>query len=182
MPEKENFQKKKMRLFLKKMTLFVAVSLFVVSHASTSFCFQITILENLKNSGKKSSVIYEQKWGIVYDAVKLVWRQSENNTISYMYEMFFVDYAADEKSIFAFRGSNKAIGVFFEPLSDNRTNVDFVFYGDALQLTIDNSIEEVTYFLKHGYQAYLRYTTEKEFQRKKEEEIRHNLNRNTPFE
>jgi len=168
---------------MKKLALLlVAVSLFVAFYASNALCSTINKLEAKRNAGNKTSVVYEQKWGIVYDAVKLVWRQSENNTISYMYEMFFVDYAADEKSIFAFRGNSKAIGVFFEPLSDNRTNVDFVFYGDALQLTIDNSIEELTYFLKHGYQAYLRYTTEKEFQRKKEEEIRHNLNRNTPFE
>jgi hypothetical protein len=163
-----------MRLFLKKLTLFVAVSLFVVSHASISFCVQINILENLKNRGKKSSVVYEQKWGIVYDAVKIVWDQSENINISNMYKMFLVEYAPNEKAIFAFRGNSKAIGVFFEPLSDNRTNVDFMFYGDSLQSTIDNSIEELTYLLKHGYQAYLRYTCEKEFQRKKEEEARHN--------
>ena len=162
-----------MRLFLKKLTLFVAVSLFVVSHASISFCVQINILENLKNRGKKSSVVYEQKWGIVYDAVKIVWDQSENINISNMYKMFLVEYAPNEKAIFAFRGNSKAIGVFFEPLSDNRTNVDFIFYGDSLQSTIDNSIEELTYLLKHGYQAYLSYTCEKEFQRKKEE-ARHN--------
>ena len=150
----------------------VAVSLFVVSLASISFCAQITILENLKNRGKKSSVVYEQKWGLVYDAVKLVWRSSSNNNILNMYEKFFVDYQADEKAIYAFRGSSKAVGVFFEPLSDNKTNVDFVFYGDGLQLIIDNSIDEITYLLKHGSQAYLRYTLEKEFQRKKE--ARHN--------
>ena len=160
---------------LKKLALLlIAVSLFVLVYASIGFCAQSTIIENLKDKSKKSSVVYEQKWGIVYDAVKFIWRNSANINILNMYEKFVVDYAADEKVIYAFRGNSKAIGVFFEPLSDNRTNVDFVFYGDGLQLIIDSSVEELTYLLKHGQQAYLRHTCEKEFQRKKEEAMKHN--------
>jgi hypothetical protein len=88
-----------------------------------------------------------------------------------------VDFATDDKAIYCF--GNVRMGLFFEPLNDNQTRVDYVRDGILDQATlsaekIDLTIKEVSYLLKHGQQKYREYTKKMREQWDKEFEAESN--------
>jgi len=145
---------------MKKLALFVIVIFLFVFPAENGFSATIKSLETTKDEGYTTPVIYEQDWETVYAAVKYVWRHSENTDISQQYGLSVVDYATEDKAIYVTyptRGSTE-IGIFFKPLSNNRTRVDYVYDGSIISVfkkgIIDSIVDEVAYFLTHNKQEY----------------------------
>lgn len=170
---------------MKKLTLLLVI-LFVF-YASVAFCAQGNDYNELlfaKNSDEATSVIYEQDWETVYNAVSYVWRHSERSCIKNYSLMSVLDFAKVEKAIYAkqiMRRSTK-MAFFFEPLRENLTKVYYVTVADGASLEerfnfkcyINTSIEEVAYFLKHDLQEYHNYTYNMQVEKEKEQEQRLN--------
>ncbi|PLX51573.1 MAG: hypothetical protein C0612_05515 [Desulfobulbaceae bacterium] len=93
-----------------------------------------------------------------------VFRHSENSFILRLYKLSKIDNAKEDKVIYVSVSAtgSAALGIFFEPLSDKKTKVNFVkasFSGSAINQGVIYAIpKEVNYLLRHGKQSYLEYT------------------------
>jgi hypothetical protein len=169
---------------MKKLILLIFVILLFVFPAASGFCATIKTLETIKDEGYTTPVVYEQDWETVYAAVKYVWRHSENNDISQQYGLTVVDYATEDKAIYVTypASGSTEIGIFFKPLRNNRTRVDYVYDGSTISVfkqgIIDSIVYEVAYFLTHDQQEYREYTHKlKEKWLKEQEEERKKKNK-----
>jgi hypothetical protein len=129
-----------------------------------SACTTIKDLETKRAAGEELTVYFGGDWETVYDAVMYVFRHSENSFILRQYKLSKIDNAKEDKVIYVSVSAtgSAALGVFFEPLSDKKTKVNFVkasFSGSANNLEIlYATAKEVNYLLRHGKQSYLEYT------------------------
>ena len=169
---------------MKKLILLIFVIFPFVFPAANGFGATIKTLETTKDEGYTTPVVYEQDWETVYAAFKYVWRHSENPDISQQYGLSVVDYATEDKAIYVTypTSGSTEIGIFFKPLRNNRTKVDYVYDGSIESVfkkgIIDSIVDEVAYFLGHGQQAYREYTHKlKEQWLKEQEEERKNKNK-----
>ena len=99
---------------MKKLALVFIIPLFFVFFATVVLSTNILVLENKRDAGDSTTVIYNKDWETVYSAVKYVWRHSENASISQQYGVCFLDYATEDKAIYAtysFTGATN-VGVF----------------------------------------------------------------------
>jgi hypothetical protein len=141
----------------------------------------INELKTKRDAGEATFVAYDHYWETVYAAITYVWHHSENSCIADHVSVRTTDYAIEEKAIYAKTSHNgsTSIGVFFEPLNNNWTEVAYVkagFIKDYLhQCIIDGTIEEVSYLRKHGEEAYLEYTHKLFVQRLTAEQIKFTL-------
>jgi len=142
---------------MKKLVLLFIIQILFVSYASNTFCSVNTKLKTPKDAREATSVIYEQNWETVYNAVEFVLCHSEYDGMEY--GDFLIDSAKEEKAIHFISATMEDYGVeiFFEPLRGIINNPA----KDAL-------IEELPYLLEHGQQAYLEYTHNLALQRKRE--------------
>ena len=122
-------------------------------------------LETKRAAGEEELTVFlGGDWETVYDAVMYVFRHSENSFISRLYKLSKIDNAKEDKVIYVSVSAtgSAALGIFFEPLSDKKTEVNFVkasFSGSAINQGVIYAIpEEVSYLLRHGKQSYLEYT------------------------
>jgi hypothetical protein len=147
--------------------LFIIQILFV-SFASNTFCSVNTKLKTPKDAREATSVIYEQNWETVYNAVEFVLCHSEYDGVEY--GDFLIDSAEEEKAIHFVSATMEGYGVeiFFEPLSNDQVKVDFVKKGIINNPAIDALIQELPYLLEHGQQAYLEYTHNLALKRERE--------------
>ena len=115
-----------------------------------------------KEAGDSIAEVYDYNWKEVYDAMKFVWRHSENWDIQLLYQRGKLDFAEDEKAIFIGSVETTFMGIFFEPQVESRTKAIFVGGGYPSSQpgkTITNLlIEETHYYLDNGKDAYLEYT------------------------
>jgi hypothetical protein len=161
---------------MKKLILLIFVIFLVVFTAVNSFGATIKTLETMKDQQYTTPVIYEQDWETVYAAVKYVWRHSENTGISQQYGLTVIDYATEDKAIYVTypTSGSTEIGIFFKPLRNNRTRVDYVYAGSIVSVfqqgIIDSIVDEVAYFLAHNQQEYREYTHKLKEQWLKEQE------------
>jgi hypothetical protein len=161
---------------MKKLILLIFVIFLVVFTAVNSFGATIKTLETMKDQQYTTPVIYEQDWETVYAAVKYVWRHSENTGISQQYGLTVIDYATEDKAIYVTypTSGSTEIGIFFKPLRNNRTRVDYVYAGSIVSVfqqgIIDSIVDEVAYFLTHSQQEYREYTHKLKEQWLKEQE------------
>jgi hypothetical protein len=161
---------------MKKLILLIFVIFLFVFPAANCFGATIKTLETTKDEGYTTPVVYEQDWETVYAAVKYVWRHSENNDISQQYGLSVVDYATEDKAIYVTypTSGSTEIGIFFKPLRNNRTRVDYVYDGSIQSVfkkgIIDSIVDEVAYFLAHNQQEYREYTHKLKEQWLKEQE------------
>jgi len=87
-----------------------------------------------------------------------------------------IDYATEDKAIYVTypASSSTEMGIFFEPLRNSRTRVNYVYDGLYVSVykkgIIDGIVDEVAYFLKHGQQDYRKYTHKLKEQWLKEQE------------
>lgn len=161
---------------MKKLILLIFTIFLFVFPAANGFGATINALETMKDEGYTTPVFYEQNWETVYVAIKYVWRHSENTWISQQYGLSVVDYATEDKAIYVTyptRGSTE-IGIFFKPLRNNRTRVDYVYDGSTISVfkqgILDSIIDEVAYLLAHNQQEYREYTHKLKEQWLKEQE------------
>jgi len=153
---------------MKKLVQVIILSLLFVSYASNTFCSVDTKLKTPKDARETTSIIYEQNWETVYNAVKFVLCHSEYEGAEY--GDFWIVSDKEEKAIHFVSAIMEGYGVeiFFEPLNDAQVKVDFVKIGIINNPAIDVLIEELPYLLEHGQQAYLEYTHNLALQRKRE--------------
>ena len=153
---------------MKKLALLFIIQILFVSYGSNTFCSVDTKLKVPKDAGGTTSVIYEQNWEIVYNAVKFVLCHSEYDGSEF--GDFLIDSAKEEKAIYFVSTTMKGYGIeiFFEPLSDEQVKVDFVTKGIINNPAIDALIQELPYLLEHGQQAYLEYTHSLALQKERE--------------
>jgi len=151
--------------------LFVIIPCLFVFYASNAISTLVTDFDTKRDAGEATSVVYNNDWETVYDAVKYVLRHSENISISVTYVTFCIDSAIEEKAIY-YHGRGVGVGIFLKPLADNRTQVDYVDYGfDPYPKGIVKAIiEELPYLLEHGQKAYREYTHKLKVQWDKEVE------------
>ena len=148
---------------MKKLALLFVIFLFVFP-AANGFGATIKTLETMRDEGYTTSVVYDQDWETVYAAFKYVWRHSENPDISKQYGLSVIDYATEDKAIYVTypASGSTEMGIFFKPLRNNRTRVNYVYAGLYVSVfkkgIIDTIVDEVAYFLKHGQQEYREYT------------------------
>jgi hypothetical protein len=154
----------KSEAIMKKLILLIFVIFLFVFPAANGLGATIKTLETMRDEGYTTPVIYEQDWETVYNAVKYVWRHSENTGISQQYGLSVIDYATEDKAIYVTYPTNGStgIGIFFKPLRNNRTRVDYVYAGFSVSVfkqgIIDSFVDEVAYFLAHNQQEYREYT------------------------
>ena len=122
-------------------------------------------LETKRAAGEEELTVFlGGDWETVYDAVMYVFRHSKNSFILRLYKHSIIDNAKEDKVIYVSVSAtgSAALSIFFEPLSDKKTKVNFVkasFSGSAInQEEIYKIPEEVNYLLRHGKQSYLEYT------------------------
>jgi len=144
----------------KSVLIFIIIPLLFIFYASNVlYASVIKDIETKRDAGKTISVVYEQNWETVYDAAKFVLRHSEDMNITFQYAELLVDYAIEDKAIYTTRNSKAGYGVFFEPISDNLTKVDCAANGFLNEeIVLFHFIEELSYLLDHGQQAYRQYT------------------------
>ena len=146
---------------MKKLILLIFVIFLFVFPAANGLGATIKTLETMRDEGYTTPVIYEQDWETVYNAVKYVWRHSENTGISQQYGLSVIDYATEDKAIYVTYPTNGStgIGIFFKPLRNNRTRVDYVYDGSIESVykkgIIDSIVDEVAYFLTHNKQELI---------------------------
>lgn len=95
-----------------------------------NFCLSCTTLHDLdmyRSKGDSIATIYNYDWNNVYDAIKIVLNNDESLP-QYFDEMgYTLEYAKSEKRIWV---KTKALGigagVYFIPLSDSKTKVEYV--------------------------------------------------------
>ncbi|PQP34583.1 hypothetical protein C6A37_07035, partial [Desulfobacteraceae bacterium SEEP-SAG9] len=151
----------------KKLTLFLLLFLLLcLSCASTQ------TLERKKAAGDYTVAIYNYDWEKVYDAMKFVWRHSEDWLISMTYANYDIDYAKEEKKIWIkVAGFGVDMGIFFEPQDKTKTRVVFVLGGASGGLgrgmKTRRFIDETHFYLENGEEAYRKYTHEEMIKRKK---------------
>lgn len=156
----------------KSLYIFFALSVLLVFPAANVFATVINKLEEKRNEGNATSVVYEYKWELVYAAARYITRHSENKCIAKQYGQLHTDYAVDEKAIYKYE-NNSGIGIFFVPLNAEQTRVDFAYVGltGNLKCSIDAYLQELPYLLKHNskndyreYSKKLRKEREKELE------------------
>jgi len=149
---------------MKKLILLIFIIFLFVFPAANSFGATIKTLEAMKDEEYTTPVIYEQDWETVYAAFKYVWRHSENTGISQQYGLSVIDYATEDKAIYVTypTSGSTEMGIFFKPLRNNRTRVDYVYAGSTVSVfqqgIIDSIVDEVAYLLAHNQKDYRDYT------------------------
>ena len=153
----------------KAVLIFIIPLLFVFCAATVIRASVVKDIDAKRDAGKTIYVVYEQDWETVYAAAKFVMHNSKNMDIGIRYPEFLLDHAIENKAIYTSRNSLAGYGVFFEPLGANRTKVDCVATGirnDEIVLFL--FIEELSYLLDHGKQAYRQYTLKLQEKRQKQ--------------
>lgn len=164
---------------MKKLILLIFLIFLFVFPAANGLGATVNTLETMRDEGYTTSVVYDQNWETVYAAFKYVWRHSENPDISKQYRLSVIDYATEDKAIYVTYPASESteMGIFFKPLRNNQTRVDYVYAGLYVSVykkgIIDGIVDEVAYFLKHSQQEYRQYTHKsKELWLKEQEEER----------
>lgn len=165
---------------MKKLVLLFIIQLLFVFSASIAFCSMVSKIEDKRNEGKATIVIYEKDWETLYSAVKFVLRHSEGIDTNALYS---IDPAIEEKAIF-FLSRGAGVGIFFEPINDNRTRVEYIKAHFQIEpsLTVDVLIEELPYLLEHGQEAYRKYTRNLALQKEREREEERNRKNRSVFD
>jgi hypothetical protein len=99
----------------KSLYIFFALSVLLVFPAANVFATVINKLEEKRNEGNATSVVYEYKWELVYAAARYITRHSENKCIAKQYGQLHTDYAVDEKAIYKYE-NNSGIGAYLQEL------------------------------------------------------------------
>jgi len=120
-------------------------------------CLSLTSINDFdkrRSAADTKRAVYNQKWDIVYDAVLYVMARSENRGINSIYSLYQRDLLKDQRLIVLTNASyGKAMVIFFTPLNESQTRVEFVesaWFGKI----IDNVIKESKYYLEYGPDKY----------------------------
>ena len=154
----------------KSFYVLIALSMLLIFPAGNVSATVINKLEEKRNEGNATSVVYEYKWELVYAAARYITRHSENKCIAKQYGQLQTDFAVDEKAIYKYE-KNSGVGIFLVPLNAEQTRVDFVYVGltGNLKCSIEGYLEELPYLLKHNSKnVYREYTTKLREEREKE--------------
>ena len=127
-----------------------------------SFCSSCTSLTSINDFDKRRSepntktAVYDQKWDAVYDAILYVMTRSEDRGIKLIYSLYQRDFLKDQKLIvlnYTRLSKGKAMVIFFTPLNEAKTKVEFVEDAHFGKIT-DNIIKESKYYLQQGAEKY----------------------------
>lgn len=96
----------------------------------TTFCLSCATyhdMEMYRSKGDSMTTIYNYDWENVYDAMKIVFNNDEDFSVYFEKMNCTIEYAKNEKRIWVkMNGLGMGAGVYFLPLSDSNTKVEFV--------------------------------------------------------
>jgi hypothetical protein len=120
-------------------------------------------------AGDYTDAAYDYPWEQVFDAIAFVWRNSEDSLIASMYARCVWDIGRESKMMLCKTKSGwhatalyLSIGIYFEPKEESKTKVMFVygvFYGGEVgEARTERIIDESSFLLENGEEAYRKYT------------------------
>jgi hypothetical protein len=97
-----------------------------------------------RSKGDSIATTYNHDWGNVYDVMKIVLKNDEDLSI-YLEKMnCTLEYAKDDKRIWVkMNGLGMGAGIYFLPLSDSKTKVEFVRSRFNKIFVSDKEIEQI---------------------------------------
>ena len=136
-----------------------------------SLCFSCATVRDIeikRDAGKSIVVIYDYNWETVYNAMRYVYRHTENKLIATYYPDA-MDFTKTEKTIWIndyYVYGCILFGIFFTSINESKTKVEFVKANlienvEIYQQMIDQIIDESKYYLENDPDAYKEYTHQK---------------------
>jgi len=112
--------------------------------ASCLSCATLQDIEMYRSKGDSIATTYNYDWGNVYDVMKIVLNNDEDLSI-YLEKMnCTLEYAKDDKRIWVkMNGLGMGAGIYFFPLSDSKTKVEFVRSRFNKIFVSDKEIEQI---------------------------------------
>ena len=112
-----------------------------------NFCLSCTTLNDLdmyRSKGDSIATMYDYDWNNVYDVITIVLNNDESLSLYFKEMGCTLEYAKSEKRIWVkTKGLDIGAGIYFIPLSNSKTKVEYVssrFYKDIF---IDKKINQI---------------------------------------
>ena len=112
-----------------------------------NFCLSCTTLNDLdmyRSKGDSIATMYDYDWENVYDAITIVLNNDESFFL-YLEEMSYtLEYAKSEKRIWVkMKSLGIGAGIYFIPLSNSKTKVEYVTSRFHRNIFSDKKIEQI---------------------------------------
>jgi hypothetical protein len=123
---------------MKKIFFFLIISTFCLS------CATFHDIEMYRSKGDSIATMYNHDWENVYDAMKIVLNNDEDFSMYFEKMNCTLEYAKGEKRIWVkMSGLGMGAGIYFLPLSDSKTKVEFVRSRFNKIFVSDKEIEQI---------------------------------------
>ena len=112
-----------------------------------NFCLSCTTLHDLdmyRSKGDSVATMYDYDWGNVYDAITIALNNDESLSLYFKEMNCTLEYAKSEKRIWVKTESlGIGAGIYFIPLSNSKTKVEYVASRFYRNIFSDKKIEQI---------------------------------------